>query len=1015
MPTPIDPTTGKPVQLSAKQQAVLDSQNAQVSGAKSFTEAKKEKDENVAESLGQSTTINRYNPVDQTNIQAQQDINKKYNLDPNTGLTGGTAYDFQKQQEATPEQKQNLDNVVNQNWNALTPPQVPVMTGDKDTDEQAQRNYQSQLNAYKATVESRRQAQEFAAKSAQQTKQDLQSKVQTQPTQIQQPSKIPVENDTGFEAPEELPTVKDALVKENNQSMENTLSQILSSPTPTTSADLLKQSLIAQLGMIDDPTTDQILDNSAVRALQSYKEGLALAEISTEEINKAIDGTLEVPTTSEGLLAKIFKENKEEQSQSLQEEISYQERRHELQMSQLRDNRSRLEGFAKAKLASMGALDSSAGITVLTKMSQQADLQLEMADLDYDHNHQQLIVEGNKITRDFTNNVADLVMKINAQKQNLSATLTDQLSQIDEKRLISEATKKKDRFAAISKYYEDFQKLQEQQKSQEFEEMKFAYQQHQDAVKNAFDLSGMTGTIYVPDEEGGYKDTGIPTLSSTQFLKNFALQEMQFGLQQDQFTLDKQQFDQTYALDVARYNLSAQTERRGQVTQLLDLAKSEIDPLMKNQIEMMMGYRPGELQNVGNSKEDILGYINTKADQAEQQSVNIDPNVPTNQIPKEIQDIFRVGQVGDWCGIYASGVCTAPPVGNSWAEKISVVRKYGTIQDNPQAGYKLLLPLGVKTEKDYGHVLAVIGFDPKTNSVLCAQSNGDGRQNRGAGKGVVSLIGYNIDALKSKYGNNWGFVPGELKPEIQNQLMALSLPQTQIDTTSNYDRNFGANEDFTGFIDFMKFNNPVKKIDPATFQQEKALRDEFTKNTQNFVKIRDSYNTIQAASKDPSAAGDLSLIFAYMKVLDPGSTVREGEFANAQNAASVPTQVQNIWNKAITGERLSQEQRNDFISQAKKIYDAQKSGYDRQIQQTQQLADSYVLDPKRVIYDFANPDLLNSTTNSAAPKIQQATTNGYSSQEIIAHLLNDSRYNSQIQQAVAQGYSLDDIVNFLSQ
>lgn len=146
------------------------------------------------------------------------------------------------------------------------------------------------------------------------------------------------------------------------------------------------------------------------------------------------------------------------------------------------------------------------------------------------------------------------------------------------------------------------------------------------------------------------------------------------------------------------------------------------------------------------------------------------------------------------------------------------------------------------------------------------------------------------------------------------------------------------------------------KADQTAFNQENTIRDEFTKNTQNFVKIRDSYNTIQSAAKDPTAAGDLSLIFAYMKILDPGSTVREGEFANAQNAASVPTQIQNVWNKAQTGQRLSSEQRKDFLDQADKLYNSQKSSYDRQVDNTKKLAESYGLNANRVVYDFANPD-----------------------------------------------------------
>lgn len=110
------------------------------------------------------------------------------------------------------------------------------------------------------------------------------------------------------------------------------------------------------------------------------------------------------------------------------------------------------------------------------------------------------------------------------------------------------------------------------------------------------------------------------------------------------------------------------------------------------------------------------------------------------------------------------------------------------------------------------------------------------------------------------------------------------------------------------------------------------LRGEYIKQSDTFVKIRDAYNRLVSA--DDSAAGDLNLIFGYMRILDPGSTVREGEFANAQNTAGVPEQIRNLYNRALSGERLSPKQRSEFRKQAGSIY----SGAQRQ---QQQLTDEY--------------------------------------------------------------------------
>lgn len=76
-----------------------------------------------------------------------------------------------------------------------------------------------------------------------------------------------------------------------------------------------------------------------------------------------------------------------------------------------------------------------------------------------------------------------------------------------------------------------------------------------------------------------------------------------------------------------------------------------------------------------------------------------------------------------------------------------------------------------------------------------------------------------------------------------------------------------------------------------------------------------------------SAMGDIGLIFSYMKALDPGSVVREGEQATAQNAAGVPDQIRNAYNRLVSGQRLSPEQRADMANTALSIYGSRAQSY----------------------------------------------------------------------------------------
>lgn len=114
----------------------------------------------------------------------------------------------------------------------------------------------------------------------------------------------------------------------------------------------------------------------------------------------------------------------------------------------------------------------------------------------------------------------------------------------------------------------------------------------------------------------------------------------------------------------------------------------------------------------------------------------------------------------------------------------------------------------------------------------------------------------------------------------------------------------------------------VTKQTEADLKTEGGLRKEVNTLLKDFFLVADANARIKAAGTNPSAAGDLALIFNYMKLLDPGSTVREGEFANAQNSASVPQRVRGLYNSITAGQRLSEGQRTDFLDRAESLFGA---------------------------------------------------------------------------------------------
>lgn len=112
------------------------------------------------------------------------------------------------------------------------------------------------------------------------------------------------------------------------------------------------------------------------------------------------------------------------------------------------------------------------------------------------------------------------------------------------------------------------------------------------------------------------------------------------------------------------------------------------------------------------------------------------------------------------------------------------------------------------------------------------------------------------------------------------------------------------------------------KASDTKFKRAAKIRGEVQKASAEFSKITNSFNRILSTSKDPSAAGDLALIFNFMKMLDPGSVVRESEFATAANAAGIPERIRATYNRALEGERLSPKTRADFVGQSRNIFNS---------------------------------------------------------------------------------------------
>lgn len=138
-----------------------------------------------------------------------------------------------------------------------------------------------------------------------------------------------------------------------------------------------------------------------------------------------------------------------------------------------------------------------------------------------------------------------------------------------------------------------------------------------------------------------------------------------------------------------------------------------------------------------------------------------------------------------------------------------------------------------------------------------------------------------------------------------------------------------------------------------TANREEKLRNEYSKQAGDFIKIRNAYSRIGASVSEPDHTGDLALVFNFMKMLDPGSTVMQSEQASARNAGNVPRRIRATYNNLFGGGMLSDEQRKDFRDRAKKLFERQNAYHQRRVKTYTDLAKKNRVNPANVVIDLS--------------------------------------------------------------
>lgn len=171
------------------------------------------------------------------------------------------------------------------------------------------------------------------------------------------------------------------------------------------------------------------------------------------------------------------------------------------------------------------------------------------------------------------------------------------------------------------------------------------------------------------------------------------------------------------------------------------------------------------------------------------------------------------------------------------------------------------------------------------------------------------------------------------------------------------------------------------------FKDSMALKKDFdgVPEVKGFKEVRSAWDQISTALSRPSAANDMAAATKFMKLLDPGSVVRESELMMAMQASGVLDRMANYHKRLMNGEKLTPTQREDFFQSGKALYDAAKGRYDETVNQYEGIAKQYGLDPSFI---YRGKEKL--TKNAAATaKAMQAIRAGAPRDQVVRRLIEE--------------------------
>ena len=167
----------------------------------------------------------------------------------------------------------------------------------------------------------------------------------------------------------------------------------------------------------------------------------------------------------------------------------------------------------------------------------------------------------------------------------------------------------------------------------------------------------------------------------------------------------------------------------------------------------------------------------------------------------------------------------------------------------------------------------------------------------------------------------------------------------------------GANGEFlpnTAYqeYEFKKASNSAPKMsvntsDPTAMAKAGMdFQDKFRGATKDSFSRAQAFEAMTEASKNPSAKGDLTMVYSMVKALDPTSVVREGEISLLNANRSIPDSIKGYAQRLATGQSLLPKERDDMLKQAQSLIETDYRRSRNDIKAYRDNASRLTLDPE---------------------------------------------------------------------